>query len=81
MTMRSATRHTEEESMASPPTIADLRAQIARQQAHRYKLAAEVGIHPARFGRMLNEREPMPRWVYENTCEALRVIRGPSEAS
>jgi hypothetical protein len=58
----------------STPTVGDFRAEIARQQRTRYELAAQVGIHPARYGRMLNGRKPMPAWVHENTCAALRFL-------
>jgi len=69
------TRHSLEVSMDTDPTIDDFRAAIARQRLTRYELAAQVGVHPARFGRMLNGKEPMPTWVHENICQALRIIK------
>jgi hypothetical protein len=71
------TRHSLEVSMDMDPTIDDFRAAIARQRLTRYELAAQVGLHPARFGRMLNGKEPMPTWVHENTCQALRMVTSP----
>ena len=59
--------------------IGELRAEVARQLIPRYKLAAEVGVHPARFGRMLNEKERMPEHVYQLTCERLRVVPSQPE--
>jgi hypothetical protein len=53
---------------------AELRAELGRQMRPRYKVAAEVGIHPVRFGRMLNGKEPLLDWVYASTCQALRMM-------
>jgi len=44
-------------------TPGDFRADIARQRAVIYELAAEVGVWPGRLGQMLNERVPMPQSV------------------
>ena len=61
---------------------AELRAELGRQMRPRYKVAAEVGIHPVRFGRMLNGKEPLLDWVYASTCLALRMLpQAPTETA
>jgi plasmid maintenance system antidote protein VapI len=50
----------------------ELRAEIARQQVPRYKLAAQVGVHPGRLGQMLNGKLPLSTDV----CEKLTKILG-----
>lgn len=42
------------------PSPSDLRAELARRQITRYKLAAQVGVHPGRLGQMLNGKLPLP---------------------
>lgn len=58
-------------SVSEVPTPAELRAEIARQQIPRYKLAAAVGLHPARLGQMLVGSLPMPDRVAERVAAAL----------
>ncbi len=54
-------------------TPADLRAEIGRQRATIYVLAAEIGVYPGRLGQMLNERLPMPDEIADRLEEALRA--------
>ena len=42
------------------PSASELRAEVARRQLQRYRLAAQVGIHPGRLGQMLNGKLPLP---------------------
>ena len=55
-------------------TPADLRARIARDKVHIFKLAAEVGIHPSNLGMMLNERRPLDPVVAQRVVEALDML-------
>lgn len=55
-------------------TPADLRAEIARQRATIYKLAAAVDVYPGRLGQMLNEHIPMPESVVQKLSDALRQV-------
>lgn len=60
----------------------DIRAEIARQRVLIYELAAEVGVHPARLGAMLNERRAMPPDVAARVSEALtRTAQSERSAS
>jgi len=53
------------------PTVADIRAEIARRQIRKYTLAASVHVHPGRFSAMLTGRIEMPPAVRERVIEAL----------
>ena len=53
-------------------TTRELRGKIAEQQILRYRLAADVGVHPARLGQMLNGRLPMTPDVAERIRTALK---------
>jgi hypothetical protein len=52
----------------------ELRAERARKQIALYELAARVGVHPARLGRMLNEREHLPPRIAQRIFEALQYL-------
>ncbi len=52
-------------------TQAELRGEVAKRQITLYKLAADVGIHPGRLGRILNERLPLPPRVAEKIMQVL----------
>lgn len=41
-------------------SASDLRAELARRQVPRYKVAAQVNVHPGRLGQMLNGILPLP---------------------
>ena len=59
--------------VAEPVEVAELRAEIARQRKQKYRLAAEIGVHPIRLGRMLNGLVAMPMSIYASTCSALGI--------
>ena len=59
--------------MSENPSPSEFRAELARRQMPRYVAAVSVGIHPARLGRMLNERVPMPAKVAERLAQALQL--------
>ena len=52
-------------------TVADLRADIARRRILRYRLAANVHVHPSRLAAMLNETVPMPSEVAARVAAAI----------
>lgn len=52
--------------------VADIRAELARRRIAIFQIAAAVGVHPVRLGRMLNERVPLPPQVAQRLLEALR---------
>lgn len=52
-------------------TPADLRGELAKRQIMLYRLAADVGIHPGRLGRILNEHLPLPAHVAEKIMRVL----------
>jgi hypothetical protein len=56
-------RHENDEREVIDP--ADIRAEIARRQWHRYLFAARIKVHPANLGRMLSGRMPIPPHVLE----------------
>ena len=56
--------------------IAEVKAEIARQNRLRWRVAVEANVHPVRFSAMLNGRMPMPPEVYASTCSALRMLPG-----
>lgn len=41
----------------------DYRAELARRYLLLYEVAAAIGIHPVRLGRMLREKEPISKSV------------------
>lgn len=53
------------------PTASDLRAELARRQISRYKLAAQVGVHPGRLGQILNGKLPLPEDLAVRLAEVL----------
>jgi plasmid maintenance system antidote protein VapI len=44
---------------AAATSAGDLRAEIARQMVPIYRLAPEVGLHPAHLGQVLRGRRPL----------------------
>ncbi|MGH7388849.1 MAG: hypothetical protein ACREM3_05255 [Candidatus Rokuibacteriota bacterium] len=54
------------------PSAADLRAQIARQRALIYPIAAQIGLHPTRLGAVLNERLPLTPDMARRIQQALQ---------
>ncbi len=56
----------------SIPSAADLRAERARLQIPLYELAPLVGLHPARLGRLLNEKEHLSARVAQRVADVLR---------
>lgn len=52
-------------------TASDLRAELARRQIPRYKLAAQVGVHPGRLGQMLNGKLPLPEELATRLAQVL----------
>jgi plasmid maintenance system antidote protein VapI len=58
--------------LASTPSAADLRAQIARANLERYVLAGMIRVHPGRLSAMLNERIPIPVEIAARIEAALR---------
>ena len=58
-----------------PTTAAELRAEIARLQVRKYKLAGMVGIRPSLLGPMLNGRIPLPPEVAERVEHALERMK------
>ncbi len=58
------------------PSAADLRAERARAQVPLYELAPLIGLHPARLGRMLNEKEHLPAPVAQRIADVLRRRKG-----
>lgn len=65
--------------VSTPPTAADLRAEIARRQLTLYRVAARVGCHPGRLGMMLRERVPLPPALAEKVLRA--VTHGDADGS
>ena len=69
-----------------PPTLtarinpSDLRAERARRQAPIYWIAARIGVHSTRLGRMLNEHLPMPPEIATQVLRALEEF-GADRAS
>jgi plasmid maintenance system antidote protein VapI len=53
------------------PSASELRAEIARRQLQRYKLAAQVGVHPGRLGQMLNGKLPLPEELATRLAQVL----------
>ena len=56
----------------APPTVADIRAEIARQNVTKYQLAAQAHIHPGRLSEFLNERRAMPDDIAQRVWDALQ---------
>lgn len=54
------------------PSPSDLRAELARRQITRYKLAAQVGVHPGRLGQMLNGKLPLPEDLAARLAQVLQ---------
>lgn len=52
-------------------TPGHFRAEIARLQLPKYKLAAELDIHPTRLGQMLLGHTPMPGEVARKLAEVI----------
>ena len=58
----------------APPTVADIRAEIARQNVTKYQLAAQAHIHPGRLSEFLNERREMPPAIAQRVWDALHGV-------
>ena len=55
------------------PTVADLRAEIARQMIPKYVIAGLARVHPETLGKMLQERKPMPPATVLRIVAALKA--------
>jgi hypothetical protein len=66
--------------MPTEEQLGMLRAEIARQNRPRWRVAVDVGVHPVTFGGMLSGRLPMPPRVFADTCSVLQLqmIRSPA---
>ncbi|MEE8492617.1 MAG: helix-turn-helix transcriptional regulator [Nitrospirales bacterium] len=60
----------------STPSAADLRAERARLQIALYELAPLIGLHPAKLGRLFNEREHLSAQVAQRIADVLRRRKG-----
>ena len=60
--------------VATAPTAADLRAEVARKQVPIYKLAALVGTHPGRLGMMLGGKLTLPAAMATRVSDALEKL-------
>lgn len=56
---------------STPPGAEELRALRARVQIPLYQIAPRVGLHPARLGRMLNEKEYLPPKIARRVARLL----------
>ena len=52
-------------------TAAALRAEIGRRRAKIYLLSAQLGVHPATFSAILNERRRLPAELASRALEIL----------
>ena len=59
-----------------PETPADFRALIAYHDLRLYRLAPEVGLHPARLSLVLHGRAPLHRDLAERLWHAIREAAG-----
>jgi plasmid maintenance system antidote protein VapI len=59
------------EELDNTPTAADLRAQVARDRALLYLIAAKIPLHPTKLGQLLNGRAPLTPAMARRIREAL----------
>ena len=55
----------------SSPSATEFRAELARRQLTRYKVAALVGVHPGRLGQMLNGKLPLSEELAARLAQVL----------
>jgi hypothetical protein len=61
------------------PSAVELSEALAKHRVYRYEIAPHVGMHPAKLGRILNEREPLDPALAARIADAIeRVLTGPS---
>ncbi len=57
--------------ITTPPTAADLRAQLARYRIPLYIIGARLRVHPVRLGKMLGGRIALPPALAERILRAI----------
>ena len=62
-------------------TVRKLRGRIAERGAQHQEVAALIGVHPAQFSLILNERRPMPEGFEEKVLTALDRLEAAERAA
>jgi hypothetical protein len=63
-----------ESTKVAPPTPADLRAAIAREQLRLYVIAARVGVHPGKLSAVLGGRRPMSSTFAVRVWDVIQML-------
>jgi plasmid maintenance system antidote protein VapI len=67
---------TQVERLSPQVRISELRAQLARRELPQWRLAADLGINPARFSAFLRGKAPAPHDLADRIERELGLKRG-----
>lgn len=57
--------------LTTPPTAADIRAELARRRLKLYRIAPRIGLHPNNLSLVLQERRPLSPDLAERIMRAI----------